>query len=67
MNYSRLVETLASDRDGVVFDVASLYSRLTGLPDHRARRGVRYELAGLLLAVLLAELAGQDTPEGVAE
>jgi predicted transposase YbfD/YdcC len=67
MNYSTLVESLASDRDGVVFDVESLYSRLTSLPDHRARRGVRYALAVLLLAVLLAKLAGQDKPEGIAE
>ncbi len=67
MNYSTLVEALACDRDGVVFDVESLYSRLTGLPDHRARRGMRYELAVLLLAVLLAKLAGQDKPEGIAE
>lgn len=67
MNYSTLVESLACDRDGVVFDVESLYGRLTGLPDHRARRGVRYALAVLLLAVLLAKLAGQDKPEGIAE
>lgn len=67
MNYSTLMEALASDRDGVVFDVGSLYSRLTDLPDHRARRGVRYALAVLLLAVLLAKLAGQDKPEGIAE
>jgi predicted transposase YbfD/YdcC len=67
MNYSTLVASLASDRDGVLFDLESLYSRLTVLPDHRARRGVRYELAVLLLAVLLAKLAGQDKPEGIAE
>ena len=67
MNYSTLVESLACDRDGVVFDVESLSGRLTGLPDHRARRGVRYALAVLLRAVLLAKWAGQDKPEGIAE
>jgi predicted transposase YbfD/YdcC len=67
MNYSILPESLAQDCDGVVFDVGSLYSRLRGLTDHRHRRGVRYELAALLTAVLVAKLAGQDKPEGIAE
>lgn len=67
MNYSTFAELIASDQDGVIFDVASLYSRLTGLPDARKRRGRRYELAVLLLAVLLAKLAGQDKPDGIAE
>ena len=67
MNYSTFVESLASDQDGVIFDVGSVYSRLRDLPDPRARRGRRYELAVLLLAVVLAKLAGQDKPDGIAE
>lgn len=67
MNYSTFVESVAADQDGVIFDVGSVYSRLTDLPDPRARRGRRYELAVLLLAVLLAKLAGQDKPDGIAE
>jgi predicted transposase YbfD/YdcC len=67
MNYSILRESLAQDCDGVVLDVGSLYSRLMGLTDHRHRRGVRYELAALLTAVLVAKLAGQDKPDGIAE
>ena len=67
MNYSTFAESFASDQDGVIFDVGSVYSRLTELPDPRARRGRRYELAVLLLAVLLAKLAGQDKPDGIAE
>lgn len=67
MNYSTFAESLAADQDGVIFDLGSVYSRLTDLPDQRARRGRRYALAMLLLAVLLAKLAGQDKPEGIAE
>jgi hypothetical protein len=67
MNYSTFAEVLASDQDGVIVDVGSVYSRLMELPDLRARRGRRYELALLLLVVVLAKLAGQDKPEGIAE
>ncbi len=67
MNYSTFAESLASDQDGVIFDAGSVYSRLAALPDPRARRGRRYELAVLLLAMVLAKLAGQDKPDGIAE
>jgi predicted transposase YbfD/YdcC len=67
MNYSTLASALAHDGDGVVFDLDSLYSRLADLTDHRHRRGRRYELALLLLMTLVAKLAGQDTPDGIAE
>jgi len=40
---------------------------LCGLSDHRHRRGRRYELAVILMATLLAKLAGQDKPDGIAE
>jgi hypothetical protein len=49
----------------VVFDLGSLYSRLAALTDRRHRRGRRDELA--LLLTLVAKLAGQDTPDGIAE
>jgi predicted transposase YbfD/YdcC len=67
MNYSTGLETVAQDRDGVVFDLGSIYDRLSALPDPRHRRGVRYELAVILIAALVAKLAGQDTPDGIAE
>lgn len=67
MNYSSLTQELPRDIDGVVFDVESLYRHLLELPDLRKRRGRRYALAVVLLAVLLAKLAGQDTPKGIAE
>lgn len=67
MNYRTVLETVAHDQDGVVFDLGSVYARLSALPDHRHRRGVRYDLAVILIAALVAKLAGQDTPEGIAE
>jgi len=67
MNYSTLVSELAHDSDGLLFDVGSLYARLQTLPDQRKRRGIRYSLAVVLVAVILAKLAGQDNPKGIAE
>lgn len=67
MNYSTLAQALAHDGDGVVFGLDSLYSRLANLTDRRHRRGRRYELALLLMMTLVAKLAGQDTPDGIAE
>jgi predicted transposase YbfD/YdcC len=67
MNYSTLVDGFAQDTDGIVFDLGSLYQRLCGLNDSRKRRGRRYELALILIGVLLAKLAGENKPEGIAD
>lgn len=45
--------------------VRSLYGLLRQVPDHRHRRGRRYEAATVL--VLLAKLAGEKTVSGMAE
>ena len=50
----------------VVAEVGSLYERLQELEDQRQRRGVRYPLPVLLVMVLLAKLAGEDKPHGIA-
>jgi len=49
---------------GIRFEVNSLYEAFGQLSDRRKARGKRYELA--LLSVL-AKLAGEDEPEGMAE
>lgn len=67
MNYSTLAQEVPQDADGVVFDVQSLYAHLLAIPDPRHRRGLRYALAVVLVAMFLAKLAGQDTPQGIAE
>ena len=51
----------------VLFEVGILYDRLQTMEDQRARRGIRYPLPVFIVMVLLAKLAGEDTPHGIAE
>src|SRR5688500_17910005 len=67
MDYSTLAVNLGCDADGVLFDVHSLYACLLTLTDRRQRRGVRYPLALILVAIVLAKLSGEDKPTGIAE
>lgn len=53
--------------EGLKFEVNSLYAAFQGLSDRRKARGKRYELALVLTLSVLAKLAGQDEPEGMAE
>ncbi len=53
--------------DGYVFDVGSLYDRSLKLTDRRHARGKRYELAWVLVVTVLAKLAGEDNPSGIAD
>lgn len=66
MDYSILAQNLAQDADGIVFDVQSLYAHLLGVVDRRGRQGRRYELALILVALVLAKMAGEDNPSGMA-
>jgi predicted transposase YbfD/YdcC len=54
-------------KEGIVFDVNSLYAWLLKLVDGRKRRGIRYPLAQVLLMVILAKLGGEDGPKGMSE
>lgn len=67
MDYSIVAHTLAHDAEGVLIDVSSLYARFGTLRDDRRRAGRRYELALVLIAIVLAKLAGEDKPSGIAE
>lgn len=49
-----------------VFDVGSLYARLLKMADLRHKRGVRYPLAMILTMIILAKMAGEDEPRGMA-
>jgi DDE_Tnp_1-associated len=51
----------------VVFEVSALWQRLAALRDARRSRGKRYPLPLLLLLVVLAKLAGEDRPSGIAD
>ena len=53
--------------DGYVFDVGSLYDRFQRLTNRRRARGKRFELAQVLVLFVLAKLAGEDQPSGIAE
>ncbi|MGH7927958.1 MAG: ISAs1 family transposase [Candidatus Binatia bacterium] len=52
---------------GIVFDVGELMEKLQSLADKRKARGKRYPLPFLLVSILLAKLAGEDTPKGIAD
>jgi predicted transposase YbfD/YdcC len=68
MDYSIKTERGKSEgEEGWVFDVGSLVAQLSTLRDRRDPRGVRYPLAVILVIVILAKLAGEDEPLGIAE
>lgn len=67
MNYSTFASGFDKDEDGVIIDVSSLYARLERVTDQRDRRGLRYPLPLVLIAIVLAKMAGEDKPEGIAE
>jgi predicted transposase YbfD/YdcC len=64
MNYITLE---AGKGEGVIFDLGALYQRLEAVSDKRQARGIRYRLALILMVIILAKLAGEDTPTGIAE
>jgi predicted transposase YbfD/YdcC len=52
---------------GLVFEIGSLYSHFRALSDCRKRKGLRYELAVVMVLIVLAKLCGEDRPSGIAE
>ena len=56
-----------SQEQGFVFDIGQLMVWLEQVTDQRKARGKRNSLSFLLTAILLAKLAGEDTPKGIAE
>lgn len=57
----------ANDTDVIAFDLADLAARLNKLTDTRDKRGKIYPLGMLLTMIILAKLAGEDKPSGIAE
>jgi predicted transposase YbfD/YdcC len=47
--------------------ICRLYQRLQAVPDYRGKRGRRYEAATVMVIVLLAKLAGEESVSGIAE
>jgi hypothetical protein len=52
---------------GFAFDLESLYAYLLKVKDPRKAKGKRYSLSSLLILMVLAKLAGEDKPSGIAE
>ncbi len=57
----------ARDTDAIAFNVADLAARLEELTDTRDKRGKIYPLGMLLTLIILAKLAGEDKPFGIAQ
>lgn len=57
----------AGTSDAIALDVDDLMSYLNRLTDTRDRRGKIYSLGLVLTVVILAKLAGEDKPSGIAE
>lgn len=53
--------------DGVIFQVKALIEHLEQVPDERKARGKRYRLSTLLALIVLAKLAGEHKPSGIAQ
>jgi predicted transposase YbfD/YdcC len=63
MNYNQQEQ----NENGLVFDLESLYAYLQKVEDTRKAKGKRYTLTSLLVLMMLAKLAGEDKPSGIAE
>jgi len=53
--------------NGVIFDINSLYAYLLRIQDLRKHRGIRYNLAMILVVIILAKLCGEDNPYAIAD
>src|SRR5512144_2025612 len=67
MQYTTAAISLAPGDDAFFFDVGSLYEHLEPLTDRRDPRGLRYPLAVALVFIILAKLAGEQEPRGIAQ
>jgi predicted transposase YbfD/YdcC len=67
MKCSAVLSGIRDEGSGAqLFDVGELLRRLEGLGDPRHPKGLRYELAPLLLLIVLAKLSKEDQPSGIA-
>jgi len=52
---------------GVLYDVGSVYARLSKLTDERKARGKLYGLETVLMIIVMAKLCGADTPSAITD
>lgn len=57
----------AKETDGIIFDLNRLEEKLSQIKDSRDARGKIYPLSFVLMLVVLAKLAGEDKPSGIAD
>lgn len=59
--------TPACPGEGMLLAVSAMLAQFAAIPDRRHARGKRYPLPLLLLLIVLAKLAGEDRPSGIAD
>ena len=67
MKYNTADVSIVGSQEAFFFDVGSLYEHLENLKDHRDPHGIRYPLALALVFIILAKLAGEQEPRGIAQ
>jgi predicted transposase YbfD/YdcC len=67
MKYNTASVLVEPQPSAFFFDVGSLYEHLDKLNDSRDPHGLRYPLAIVLVFVILAKLAGENEPRGIAQ
>src|SRR6266699_2887088 len=67
MDYTTLAAESKEDPEPTVKGMQSLYEVCQEVADGRCARGKRYELAGLLVLLVLAKLAGMQSLSGASD
>ncbi len=67
MDYINLQPNQDVNETGLIYELDSLYAYLQQVLDPRHPKGKLYPLALLLLLMVLAKLAGEDKPSGIAD
>lgn len=67
MDYSTLHYTTPTDQEPDRMNLHTLYEVCRQIVDGRSARGKRYDLAGLLVLVVLAKLAGMTSLVAASE
>ncbi len=67
MEHTTLIPEIREAKEGVEQPITSLYEVCQQLVDGRTTRGKRYELASLLMLLVLAKLAGMKSLLGASE
>ena len=67
MNYTNLALQQELTATGFVFELGSLYTYFLRVTDNRKPKGKLYASADLLVLMMLAKLAGEDRPSGIAD